>query len=262
MQLQTLTTEKSDHVFSVGLNRARKTNAFNLQMLWDLAEAFTEYEDDDDSWCMFLFGHGDNFTGGLDLAEVGPAVASGKALFPEHSIDPLDMNTSGRRRSKPVVCAVQGWCITIGVELLLASDIRLCADDTKFSQLEVGRGIMPFGGATLRFPHMAGWGNAMRWMLTGAAFDAKEAFRMGLVAEVLAADQLHRRAFELAREVAQQAPLAVRATRHSSLVAMEQGWDQARISLLQEARKLMGTEDAAEGVRSFMERRKAEFKGR
>lgn len=211
---------------------------------------------------MMLFGHGDNFTGGLDLAEVGPAVASGKELFPENTIDPLDMSTSGRRRTKPVICAVQGWCITIGVELLLASDIRICARDTKFSQLEVGRGIMPFGGATLRFPQIAGWGNAMRWILTGSKFDADEAYRMGLVQQVTEAGKLHDTALDLAMEVARQAPLAVQATRYSSLVAMEQGWDQAKKTVLQEARQLMSTEDAAEGVRSFMERRKAEFKGR
>ncbi len=261
MEFQTISIEKTDHVFSIGLNRPNKSNAFNLQMLSELATAYTKYEDDDESWCMVLFGHGDNFTGGLDLAEVGPAVSSGKALFPQHMIDPLDMKETGRRRKKPVVCAVHGWCITIGVELMLASDIRLCSQETRFSQLEVGRGIMPFGGATLRFPQIAGWGNAMRWILTGKTFDATEAYRLGLVQEVVEPDQLRNRAIDMAKEVAAQAPLAVKATRLSALIAMEQGWEKAREIILDQARELMTTQDAAEGMRSFLERRDASFKG-
>ena len=102
--------------------------------------------------------HGDHFTAGLDLAEVGPAVAAGKTLAPDdmaNAVDPLDL--FGRRRTKPVVCAVQGICFTIGIELLLACDLAIAAEGTRFAQMEVRRGIMPFGGATLRFPAAARW---------------------------------------------------------------------------------------------------------
>jgi enoyl-CoA hydratase len=256
----TLTIEKSDHLMALGLNRPDKRNAFNLQMLRELSEAYTEYEKDSDLWCLVLFAHGEHFTGGLDLAEVGPAVASGEPLFPEDCVDPMDL--AAPRRSKPVICAVQGWCLTIGVELLLASDIRLAAKGTRFAQLEIKRGIMPFGGATLRLPQIAGWGNAMRWLLTGGEFDAAEALRIGLVQEVLPAEQLRERALALGAEVAAQAPLAVQASLASSRAAVEKGQAEALVTMMEQARGLMSTQDAMEGMRSFIERRQAEFKGR
>ncbi|MCA9622251.1 MAG: enoyl-CoA hydratase/isomerase family protein, partial [Myxococcales bacterium] len=154
----------------IGLNRADKRNAFDLTMLRELSEAFTRYDDDDAARCAVLFAHGDHFTGGLDLAEVGPHVKAGGTLFPEGRVDPLGI--VGRRVKKPVIMTAQGWCLTIGVELALAADIRLAAEGTRFSQLEVGRGIFPFGGATLRMPALTGWGNAMMVLLTGDVFDA------------------------------------------------------------------------------------------
>jgi enoyl-CoA hydratase/carnithine racemase len=256
----TVTTEARDRIFLIGLNRPDKKNAFNLQMLRELAQAYRTYQDDDALWCAVLFAHGDDFTAGLDLAEVGPAVGKGDPLFPDGSIDPLDL--TGPRRTKPVVCAVQGWCLTIGIELLLACDIRVAADGTRFRQMEVNRGIMPFGGATLRMPQVAGWGNAMRWLLTGAEFDSAEAHRIGLVQEVTAkGDQLDR-ALALAGEVAACAPLAVQATLASARTAVESGRAAALDTLMTEARALMETDDAAEGVRSFIERRPANFRGR
>ncbi|RME29498.1 MAG: enoyl-CoA hydratase [Deltaproteobacteria bacterium] len=259
-EYETLTAEYKDHVMLVGLNRPAKRNAFNLKMLEELARAYTEYEEYDEARCMVLFAHGGHFTAGLDLAEVGPAVASGKPLVPAGLVDPLDLGE--RRRTKPVVMAVQGWCLTIGVELLLASDIRLAATDCRFAQMEVRRGIMPFGGATLRFPLLCGWGNAMRWLLTGGEFDATEALRIGLVQEVCEPTTLVARAEEIASEVAAQAPLAVRATLLSARRAVEDGFGHARHSLMDEARRLMFTDDAREGLMSFIERRQAKFRGK
>jgi enoyl-CoA hydratase len=260
----TITTEVRGHVFLIGLDRPHKLNAFNLAMLRELSLAFSRYEREPDLWCAVLFGHGDNFTAGLDLAEVGPAVAGGQPLFPENGVDPLDMVAppGGARRRKPVVCAVQGWCLTIGMELLMAADIRVAAEGTRFSQLEVKRGIMPFGGATLRFPQIAGWGDAMRYLLTGDEFGAREARRMGLVQDVVEEGEQVERAIELAQRVARQAPLAVQATLASARMAVEQGAPAALEVLMDQARGLMGSEDAREGVRSFIERREAVFKGK
>jgi len=257
---ETLTTEVRGHVLLLGLNRPDKLNAFNLAMLRELGDAYGAFERDRDLRCAVLFAHGKSFTSGLDLAEVGPAVASGQPLFPADGIDPLGI-TGDTRVSKPVVCAVQGWCLTIGMELLMASDIRVAADDTRFSQLEVKRGIMPFGGATLRFHQFAGWGNAMRYLLTGDRFDAREAHRIGLVQEVVEAGKQVERAAELAEAVARQAPLAVQASLRSARVAAEQGNEAAIADLMDRARGLMKTKDALEGMQSFIERRDAVFKG-
>ena len=257
---ETLTTEARGHVFLIGLNRPEKLNAFNLAMLRELSEAYGVFERERDLRCAVLFAHGKCFTAGLDLAEVGPAVASGQPLFPEDGIDPLDI-IGATRRSKPLVCAVHGWCLTIGMELLMASDIRVAAADTRFSQLEVKRGIMPFGGATLRLPQIAGWGNAMRYLLTGDRFDAAEAHRIGLVQEVADNGAQLERAVALAESVARQAPLAVQASLASARTAVERGTEAALVDLMRDARALMKTRDAQEGMRSFVERREANFKG-
>ncbi len=253
-------TERDGRIFHIVLNRADKMNAFDLRMLRELAEAVTEYESDASLWCAVLYANGEHFTAGLDLAEVGPAIRNGAPLFPEGSVDVLNLREP--RRKKPLVMAAQGWCLTIGIELLLAADIRLAAEGTRFGQIEVNRGIFPFGGATIRLPEIAGWGNAMRWLLTGDRFDAEEALRLGLVQEVVPADELRDKAIQIARTVARRAPLGVVATLRSSRTAQIRGTDAAVAELLVIARELMDSEDAAEGILSFIERREGDFKGR
>jgi enoyl-CoA hydratase/carnithine racemase len=256
----TVTTEIRDHLFLIGLNRPKKLNAFNLQMLRELSQAYTEYEENDQLWCSVLFAHGKHFTTGLELDEVGPAVQKGEPLFPDGLVNPL--GTQGRRCSKPVICVVHGWCITIGMELLLASDIRVASDKARFTQLEVRRGIMPFGGATMRLAQIGGWGNGMRHLLTGDKFDAVEAYRIGLVQEVVKNGTQLEMALEIANEVGTAAPLAVQAALASARMAMKEGEAAAAAGLLSQARTLMDTEDAKEGVVSFVERREALFKGK
>lgn len=258
--MNVITVEKQGHVFLIGLNEPQKLNSFSLQMLHELAGAYTAFEDDADARCAVLFAHGPHFTSGLRLNEVGPKVASGELLFPKDRVDPLDL--FGRRRTKPVVMAVQGWCLTIGIELLLGSDIGVASQDTRFAQMEVRRGIMPFGGATLRFAQRCGWGNAMRWLLSGAEFDASEAHRIGLVQQLVEPGSQLEVALALATDIANQAPLAVQASRRSAQLAMEQGPKAALEALLPDARALFATQDAAEGVRSFVERRAGKFEGR
>ncbi len=124
------------------------------------------------------------------------------------------------------------------------------------------RGLFPFGGATMRFVERAGWGNAMRWLLTGGEFDGKEALRIGLVQELRPAAEVQARALELAREIAKQAPLAVQATRASSMRYAEAGEAAAIADFPDLLRKIAHSEDFAEGVRSFVERRDANFKGK
>jgi enoyl-CoA hydratase len=254
------THRPADHVLAMELARVDKRNAFDRQMLRELAEAFTTLDDDPDLRCGLLHAAGDHFTAGLELSDVGPSVAKGEPLFPDGAVDPLGLH--GRVRTKPIVIAVQGWCLTIGIELLLAADIRLAAEGTRFGQIEVKRGIFPFGGATIRFPRVVGWGNAQRYLLTGDVFDAAEALRIGLVQEVATPDTLLERAVEIAATVAKQAPLAVQASLRSSRIAVEEGQAAAMASLMEQTRAIMKTEDAAEGLKSFVERRDARFQGK
>ncbi len=254
-----VTLQEKDHVLLIGLNRPEKMNAFTTGMLRELAAAYTRLEDSASLRCGLLYAEGDHFTAGLDLAEVAPAVRSGAALFPEDMVDPLQLG--GRRRTKPVVVAVQGYCLTIAIELILAADIAVADRTARFGQIEVKRGIFPFGGATLRFHQRCGWGNAMRYLLTGDQFDADEALRIGLIQEVVPA-AARDRGFEIAATIAAQAPLAVYATLASARQSLEEGTVAAAGSLLSTVRRLMTTDDAAEGLRSFLERRAGRFQGR
>jgi len=255
-----VTYDREANVARVGLQRVEKRNAFDRAMLDELAAAYTRFEEDADARVLLLFAHGDHFTGGLDIAAVGPEVAAGAVLSNRDDVDPLDVGP--RRRTKPVVAAVQGYCFTIGIELCLGADVRIAADDARFSQLEVRRGFLPFGNATLRFPALSGWGNAMRWMLTGDTFDAAEALRIGLVQEVVPAPQLFARGKELAAHIAAQAPLAVREILASSRAAEDDGERTEAGRLYPRARALMGTLDAAEGMSAFRERREGVFRGK
>ncbi len=250
--------ERGLHVLT--LSRPEKRNAFDLQMLRELAEGLPAYEDDDNARCAVLLAKGEHFTAGLDLAEVGPAVRAGAALFPEDGVDPLNLH--GRRRTKPLVMGVQGWCLTIGIELLLAADVRVAAEGTRFGQIEINRGIFPFGGATVRLPQVAGWANAMRWLLTGDIKKKAEAERIGLTDDVALLVAVRPHALTLARTIARRAPLGVQATLASAEKTLREGPDAAAEALLVQARVLMETEDAAEGLRSFVERREAEFQGK
>jgi len=167
-----------------------------------------------------------------------------------------------RHLEKPLVMAAQGICFTIGLEIMLAADIRIVSQDIRLAVLEVKRGIYPVGGATIRLPREIGWGNAMRYILTGDEMHAAEALRLGLVQEVTENGKQFERALAIAEHIAKQAPLAVKASLLSCRRVYTEGEKQAVARLMPDLMVLMRSEDAAEGVKSFLERREAKFQGR
>jgi enoyl-CoA hydratase len=256
-----VTVDRDDHILLIGLNRADKRNAADLQLLQELSLAYGELERDPELRCGLVFAHGDHFTGGLDLADVAPRItAAGIDIVPERGINPWQV--SGESLTKPVVIAVQGICLTLGIELILASDIAVAAESTTFAQIEVARGILPFGGATIRLPRAVGWGNAMRWILTGDSFDAAEALRIGLVQEVVPTGTQYARALELAKRVASQAPLAVQAALANARLAVRAGDAAAEARLQPELVRLVATEDSKIGLQAYLSRTEAQFIGK
>jgi enoyl-CoA hydratase len=257
-----ITTERDGHVLLIGVNRPAKRNAFDLATIDALAAAYELLGDDPELFAGVLFGHGDHFSAGLDLAEVGPAVAAKGpgALAGGRKYDPFGVWAPPV--PKPVDMAVSGIAFTLSIELALASDIVVAAEGVRFRQLEVGRGIMPFGGATLRAPLRLGWGNAMRFLLTGEEFGAAEALRIGLVQEVVPAGEHVTRARAIAQLVARQAPLGVQGTLANARVAESDGIAAATSHVRSLLPGILASEDAAEGVASFLARRDATFKGR
>ena len=252
-----VTTEKVGHVLKIGLNRPDKMNAADEELLHGLAVAYGELEKDKELRVGLLFAHGDHFTAGLDLFDVGPKMQSGKLqLVPEGGIDPWGIQT--KQVSKPVVMAIRGTCFTLGVELALASDIVIAASDSKFGQLEVARGILPFGGGTIRLPKVAGHAKAMQYLLTGETFSAQDALQMGMINEVVAPGEEISRAMEFAQKIAAQAPLAVQATLASS---RNSDTENEKKQLFIRLNQLMSTKDIERGMQAFISKQPAQFEG-
>ena len=256
-----ITTSLSEKIFYIGIDRPTKLNGFTPEMFQQMAQAFTEYENNSGALCALVFSHGPHFTAGIDLPKIAPYMKSGNReyLHPKGLIDPLGLK--GIIRTKPVVCAVRGITFTYGIELSLACDVTIAADNCRFSQLEVLRGIMPTGGATIRFVQRAGWGNAMKYLLSGMEFNSEEALKMNIVQEVVPADKVFTRAKEISGSIASAAPLAVKETIKSAKIALEQGRESAVSEFDSVQEMLASSNDAKEGVESFKNKQKPNFKG-
>lgn len=250
--------EVKGHVLLIGLDRAGKRNAFDSAMMIDLATALGEYERNDELRCAVVFAHGEHFTSGLDLMELTPKLMSGNFQYPEDAIDPWATTS---HLTKPLIVAVQGTCWTAGIELMLTADIAITASNARFAHVEVLRGIPPSGGSTVRFPKVAGWSDAMRYMLTGDEFTAEDAFRMQLVSEVVEPGQQLSRALELAEKVAKAAPLAIKTTLSSARQVATDGEEKALAALNDNLFALLKTKDVQEGVMAMMQKREPDFKG-
>jgi enoyl-CoA hydratase/carnithine racemase len=229
-------------------------------MLIGLGKAYHRLDHDDELRAAVLYGSARDFSLGIDREAFAAAQASGQ-LPPK---DPDYINPVGLKpphRSKPVVIAVHGGTKYLGHELFLASDIRIAANDTVFSQGEVARGVFPGGGATVRFAREVGWGNAMRYMLTGDEWGAAEAYRLGLLQEVTAPGKELDRALDLANNIAAAAPLGVRATIASSRQALAADEATALAALQAEFGRLLQSQDAKEFHRALQEGRAPIYRG-
>lgn len=252
---------KDGHILEIRVNRAEKLNALSVEMFQDLASALGQLNADDELRVALIHAEGKHFTSGIELDKWAPYFAKGGG-FPLRAgdIDPFGIQTE--RHRKPIVIAMQGYCYTWGVELMLNCEVRIAATDTKFAMLEVKRGIYPCGGATMRLPQQAGWSNAMRYLLTGEAWSAEDSLKWGLVQELVEPGQQYAKARDVAERIAKAAPLAVQAVLKSSRIAAVEGESAAARILFQDLAPLLKSADAREGVQSFLERREAKFTGR
>ncbi|MFM6974488.1 MAG: crotonase/enoyl-CoA hydratase family protein [Agromyces sp.] len=254
--------QRDGHVLVIELNRPEKKNAADMQLLHELSAVLGELDRDPELRVGVICAAGSDFTAGLDLADVAPRIRDGRlGMVAEGGCDPWRMG-NGPECRKPVVVAVNGLCLTLGIELAAASDLVLAASDARFGQIEVARGILPFGGATLRLPLRIGWGAAMRWMLGAELHSAEDAYRLGLVQELVEPGALRERALERAHRIADQAPLAVQATLANARAAERAGAEAAAAGLPSALTALMHSEDAQRAVAAYLSGETPTFVGK
>jgi enoyl-CoA hydratase/carnithine racemase len=255
-----VSAERRGHLLMIRIDRQKKRNGFTPKMFRELGEAYTLLERDPELRVGVVFAEGDHFSAGIDLPKMAEMRASGQPYVPLNVVDPFQIREPYRK--KPVIVAVQGIAYTVTMELAMAADIVIAAEDCRFSQTEVRRGIMAGLGGSFRLIQRAGWGNAMVWLLTGDEFSAQEAYRIGLVQEVVPTGRQLHRAVELAERIAERAPLAVQATIETCRKSLGNGQAAAATFMTATNTELYRSEDAAEGRQSFLEKREAIFNGR
>jgi enoyl-CoA hydratase len=251
-------TEIHGRVFKIIIDNSAKKNSFSPPMMAQMSDAFTVLHNSDELWVGVVCAEGSDFTSGLDMPKFfGPK--ADKLPPKEGNIDVFGL---ANRCRKPIVTAVQGIVFTIGIEMMLAGDIVVAAEDSRFCQMESKRGIAPLGGAHFRFLTRAGWGDTMYHLFLCDEFDARRAHKIGLVQEVVAPGKQIERAMEIARLIAKNAPIGIQVTKEGALRYIE-GGEKAAIDYIPKIRdRVLNSEDAKEGIQSFIERRAAVFHGR
>jgi E-phenylitaconyl-CoA hydratase len=253
--------ESDGRLALITINRPEAMNALNNAVRHGLVDAFSRLRDDPDLWVGIITGAGERaFSAGADLVEMSrrrsEQVADSFWEFTEPG------PTRGLDPGKPIIAAINGYCLAGGLELALACDIRIAAEHAQFGLTEVSRGIIPGSGGTQRLPRLIGLGAALELMYTADRIPASEALRLGLVNRVIPAADVMPESRRLAERICQNAPLAVRAVREAATRGLQMPLDQGlRIESFL-SRIIRDTEDSREGPRAFAEKRTARFQGR
>jgi enoyl-CoA hydratase len=247
-------------IHTITVNRPDKLNALNRETLNELTLAFAQATQDDAVRVVVLTGAGEKaFVAGADIAEMNgctPLQAQGFSRAGQR------LMTSIERLGKPVIARVQGFALGGGMELAMACHLRIASDKAKFGQPEINLGLIPGFGGTQRLLRLAGRGAALELCLTGATINAQRAYELGIVTRVVAAESLDEATNALADQLAAAAPLAAAGILDAILQGGETGIDQGLEFETQAFALAFSTDDMREGTAAFLEKRKAEFKGR
>ena len=251
--------KKEGRIAIFTINRPEARNAMNMEALQELHDVMVDFRDDPELWVGIITGAGDKaFCGGADIKDALP-------FMKEHGSSPWafpDTPMRGLELWKPLIAAINGNALGGGLEIALACDIRIAAENARLGSPEVTLGIIPGWGATQRLPRVIPWAKAAEILLMGRPIDAQEAYRIGLVNKVVPLEQLMPTAKEWAETICQAAPLAVRAAKEAMIrgysMTLEEGLrlENALISYT------FSTEDFIEGTNAFAEKRKPAYKAK
>lgn len=249
-----------DRVATITINREPYRNTISGPMLDAVTEALLRADRDPGVRCIILTGTGRFFCAGLDLrsGRIGESEAGATTSLDLRSTPPTVMH----HLDTPTICALNGSAAGYGMDMALGCDIRIMAEEAKLAAAFTARGIVPESGGTWILPRLLGWSKAAELIFTGRTLEADECLELGLVSHVVPAEEIPARSRELAAEIAANAPLAVQASKRMMRMGMNETFNDHVHHVFLQLLPLFGTEDFREGMASFMEKRKAEFKGR
>jgi len=260
MNLENLKLEKKNSIAYVTIDRPKVLNALNMATMQELWQVFSELKEDRETRVVVLTGSGEKaFVAGADINELAKNDAVQAKAYTHKGQATLDLIEN---LGKPVIACVNGFALGVGCEIAMACTMRLASENAKLGQPEVKLGIIPGYGGTQRLPRLVGTGLAMQILLTGEMITAQEAWRIGLVNEVVPAERLIARAEEIAQKIIGMAPLAIQ----YCMEAVNQGMNMTLQEGLFLEATLFGvccaTEDKKEGTTAFLEKRAARFQGK
>lgn len=241
----------------VQLNRPKELNALNLELMGELRDALVAFDENPDIRCIIVTGNERAFAAGADIKQM-----AGKNAIDMLKIDQFSTWDTIRRVKKPIIAAVSGFALGGGCELCMLCDMIVASETAKFGQPEINIGVMPGAGGTQRMTRVVGKANAMELVLTGKFIDAQRAYELGLVNRVVPTELYLEEATKLATEICQRSPLAVQAAKESVLKAYETPLQEGLAFERKNFYMLFATEDQKEGMAAFVEKRKADFKGK
>jgi enoyl-CoA hydratase/carnithine racemase len=252
-----LVERPAEAVALIRINRPEARNALNMEVRRLIARHLTEAGEDEAVRCVVLTGNEKSFAAGADIKEMAGAGTIDMVLRGTHKL----WRTIAAC-PKPVIAAVNGFALGGGCELAMTCDIVIAGESAKFGQPEVKIGIIPGGGGTQRLTRVAGKYKAMRYILTGDLFGAKEAFEMGLVSEIVPDAEVEKRAIEMAQQVAALSPLAIQQAKEAVLRGMDAALETGLALETKAIQILFSSQDQKEGMAAFIEKRKPKFQGR